>query len=69
MDFSLSHIWYGETSADNIRVNIYPAQQQGNVIDCSLFPIAFAVTLAFGNKPEVISYDEGNLLTFKTEEI
>ena len=42
-------------------MNIRPVQQQGNCVDCGLFVIAFAVILAFGNKPEMISYDEGNL--------
>ena len=42
-------------------MNIRPVQQQGNGVDCGLFAIAFAVTLAFGNKPKMISYDEGNL--------
>ena len=49
-----------KTSTDNIRENIRPVQQQGNGVDCSLFAIAFVVTLAFGNKTEMISYDEGN---------
>ena len=31
------------------------------VYAAGFFAIAFAVTLAIGNKPEVISYDEGNL--------
>ena len=48
-------------STDNIRVNIRPVQQQGNGVDCGLFAIAFVVTLVFGNKPQVKSYDEGNL--------
>ena len=42
-------------------MNIRPVQQQGNDADCGLFAIAFAVTLAFGDKPEMISYDEGSL--------
>ena len=42
-------------------MNIRPVQQQGIGVDCGLFVIAFAVILAFGNKPEMISYDEGNL--------
>ena len=50
-----------KTLTDNVRVNIRPEQQQGNGVGCGLFAIAFAVTLAFGNKPEVISYDEGTL--------
>ena len=50
-----------KTSTVNIRVNIRPLQQQGNGVCCGFFAIAFAVTLAIGNQPEVISYDEGNL--------
>ena len=50
-----------KTSTDNIRVNIRPVQQQGNGVDCGLFAIAFAVILAFGDKPKMISYDERNL--------
>ena len=45
-----------KTWTNNVRVNIRPEQQQGNGVGCGLFAIAFAVTLAFGNKPEVISY-------------
>ena len=42
-------------------MNIRPVQQQGNDADWGLFTIAFAVTLAFGDKPKMISYDESNL--------
>ena len=50
-----------KTSTNNIRKNIRPVQQKGNGVDYGLFAIAFAVTLAFGNKTEMISYDKGNL--------
>ena len=54
--------WFSiRKGTDNIRVNIRPVQQQGNGVDCGSFAIVFAVTLAFGNKPKMISYDEGNL--------
>ena len=42
-------------------MNIRSVQQQGNGVDWRLFATAFAVTLAFGNKLEVITYDESNL--------
>ena len=42
-------------------MNILLVQQPGNGVDYGLFAIAFAATLEFGNKSEVISYDEGNL--------
>ena len=42
-------------------MNIRPVQRQGNGVDCGLFAIVFSVTQAFGNKPEVITYNEGNL--------
>ena len=50
-----------ETSTYNIRDKIHPIKQQRNGVDYQLFAIAFAVTLPFGHKHELISCDEGNL--------
>ena len=50
-----------ETSTYDIRDKILPIKQQGNGVDYQLFAIAFAITLAFDHKRELMSCDEGNL--------
>ena len=43
---------------DQLTVELSPVQQQIGCSDCGLFPIAFAVEVAFGRNPCVISYDQ-----------
>ena len=50
-----------ETWTYDIRDKIHPIKQQGNGVDYQLFAIAFAITLAFDHKRELMSCDEGNL--------
>ena len=50
-----------ETSTYDIRDKIHPIKQQGNGVDYQLFAIAFAITLAFDHKRDLMSCDEGNL--------
>ena len=40
-----------------IKVLIKSVQQQRNYVDCGVFAIAFATSLAFGDRPEEIIYD------------
>ena len=44
-----------------IKINIRPVQQQTNGVECGLYAIAFATSLAFGENPEKIIYDEKNM--------
>ena len=32
-------------------------KEQKNGVDCGLFPVAFASTLAFGGEPSTVNYD------------
>jgi hypothetical protein len=41
----------------SIRVEIKKVQQQENGVDCGLYAIAFATTLAFGEDPTKVMYD------------
>ena len=44
-----------------ILVEIKPVQQQTNSVDCGLFAIAFAASLAFGEDPTTVVYDTERL--------
>ena len=44
-----------------ISVNIEKVQQQVNSVDCGVFAIAFATSLAFGDDPTKLSYDDTQL--------
>ena len=42
----------------NCNLRTVSVQQQKNSVDCGLFAIAFATSLAFGDDPRDITYDE-----------
>ena len=44
-----------------IDVNIQRVQQQDNSVDCGLYALAFATSLAFGDDPSLIVYDASKL--------
>ena len=48
---------YSFCSKEELLLEIMPVQQQKNGVDCGLFAIAFATSLAFHEDPSVTSYD------------
>ena len=49
---------YACSPATELLLNIESVQQQRNGVDCGLFAIAFATSLAFGENPGDICYDQ-----------
>ena len=45
------------SSEPEIHLNIVPVQQQTNSVDCGVFAVAFATSLAFGEDPAQRKYD------------
>ena len=41
-----------------LKITVEPVQQQSNGVDCGVYAIAFATSLAFGEDPCKITYDE-----------
>ena len=52
---------YSFCSNDELSMNIMPVQQQRNGTDCGLFAIAFATSLAYGDDPTELLYDDNQL--------
>ena len=48
---------------EKFTINIQPVQQQDNGVDCGLYAVAFATSLAFGDDPVKLFYNKYNLQT------
>jgi len=48
---------YSYCKEAELVINIMPVQQQRNGVDCGVFAIAFASSLAFGEDPCITTYD------------
>lgn len=44
-----------------ININIASVQQQSNSVDCGVFAIAFATSVAFGENPTTCQYDKSKM--------
>ena len=52
-----------QPATNTISVKVQPVQQQSNQVDCGVFSIAFAVTLALGDNSALVTYKQ-TLLRF-----
>ena len=56
------------TSAQ-FKVHLMSVQQQSNTIDCSIFAIAIATDLLYGNWPSNVSYEHEKTYLFVYNEV
>ena len=54
-------IFYAYHPGPQLTILSKSVQQQGNGVDCGVYAIAFATSLAYGNNPEKESYDKKRL--------
>ena len=61
------------STSSQFKVNIIQlyntVQQQSNTIDCSIFAIAIATDLLYGNSPSNVSYEHENTCLFVYNEV
>ena len=50
-----------QPATNTISVKVQPVQQQSNQVDCGVFSIAFAVILALGDNPALVTYEQTSL--------
>ena len=50
-----------QPATNKISVKVQLVQQQSNQVDCGVFSIAFAVTLALGDNPALVTYEQTSL--------